>query len=279
MLNKFSLFDMLESIKSKYNEFTVVQVNKERNAFYSNNIYCILKSIVSCRRKVIIIQFTYNLIAEISLNETDLWSFPSITEISSKVMCMNTSQPIVEQAIVHSVSAVKEYVDYSSICEYITQELNLAAEQQWFCIAGDADSFEPYLQQFPSFISIFIKHINIFIFRTSFMSSEAADEENSLGVDRLPSVQIIYSQLNDSVIDFVRETSNFELSRCSFDYYCASANIRQQLNQYYGNEYGTKWQCIIIAADSSFAINVDQINSTFLELIFAKTHRIIVYKI
>ena len=98
-------------------------------------------------------------------NKRDFWSFASLTEISSKIMYRNVSQPLVEQSIVHSVSALERLQYFDEISEKVGTDVSSATGDKWFCVVGTKDSFDLNLNPFSAFIVITVNQLEVVLFR------------------------------------------------------------------------------------------------------------------
>jgi len=210
-------------------------------------------------------------------NGTELWSFSSLTEISSQIVCRNVSEPVVEQAIVFSVSAIEDYEFFQDISEKVGQELSYATGHKWYSIVGQKQSFDVFLKQFEAYILITIGQIDIMLFRIDLPNPNSIDEnqiEYNFGVDTRPTIHVLRNEMNETMSSFVKQTLDYILSSCFNNYKCVSLSIVSELNQQFGNQ----WQCIISSNTNELVAHIYYVNGTLLEVNYNNKHRIIVYK-
>ncbi|CAG2166798.1 unnamed protein product [Oppiella nova] len=101
---------------------------------------------------------------------TDVWSYRSLTTISSLIICRNVSEPVVEQAIVYTVSALEDKEYYHEMSEKVSRELTKATGQQWYAVVGSGSSYDMYLKPFTAYIIVTIRDLELVLFSTNVSS-------------------------------------------------------------------------------------------------------------
>lgn len=113
-------------------------------------------------------------------NRHDFWSFSSLVEISSKVIYRNVSQPVVEQAIVFSLSAIEERDFYDQMSEKISRDMSVTTGTEWLAVVGNRDTFDMSLAQFSAYIIITINEMEIIVLRMPRMAVSVTSEAEAM---------------------------------------------------------------------------------------------------
>jgi hypothetical protein len=206
-----------------------------------------------------------------------LWSFSSLTEISTQIICRNVTEPVVEQAIVFSLSAIEDYEFYTDISENVGHDLSYATGHKWYCIVGLKQSFDVFLKQFEAYILITINEMELMLFRIDLPNPNSIDDnqiEINFGVDTRPTIDILRNEMNETATTFVQQTIDYILNSCFNNYNCVTVRIISELNEKFGNE----WQCIISSNAIELIADILYINGTLMDFVFNNKHRIIVFK-